>query len=230
MPQGYRNVDGTKLGFQKGYIPWNKGIHQWEDKEHPKGMLGKHHSVKTKQKMKGCISWNKGLKGEELLQYYKKGYPKGMLGKRHTKKAKNKMSLIGIGRKISEVTKEKIRNSNYHKNHKGKNSSRYGKPPPHGKGTYYKGIWMRSGWEVRIAQLADQAGIKWQYEPKRFYFKDCTYTPDFYWPKWNLWVEVKGWMGPESKKRISQFQELYPQENLLVIDKFLYKKYCAGIK
>lgn len=36
--------------INKGRTPWNKGINQWEGKEHPRGMLGKK-------------PWNKGLKG-----------------------------------------------------------------------------------------------------------------------------------------------------------------------
>lgn len=31
-----------------GSTPWNSGIHQWENKEHPKGMLGKTHSDDAK--------------------------------------------------------------------------------------------------------------------------------------------------------------------------------------
>ena len=27
------------MGFKKGHIAWNKGIHMWETKEHPRGML-----------------------------------------------------------------------------------------------------------------------------------------------------------------------------------------------
>jgi len=49
------------MAFAKGYIPWNKGIKQWEGKTHPR--KGKEPWNKGK---KGLIShkpWNKGLKG-----------------------------------------------------------------------------------------------------------------------------------------------------------------------
>lgn len=39
----------------------------------------------------------------------------------------------------------------------------------------------------------DRAGIAWQYEPKRFKLSWCTYTPDFYLPEFDIWVEVKGY-------------------------------------
>ena len=50
---------------------------------HPKGMLGKHHTEKTKKRLKECFSGEKN-------PFYKKnwkdygGHPKGMLGKHHT--------------------------------------------------------------------------------------------------------------------------------------------------
>ncbi len=129
----------------------------------------------------------------------------GMVDRHHSTKAKQKISTANIG----------------------KNNGMYGKSSPHGKGTYYKNIYMRSSWEIRIAQLLDKAKIDWLYEPQRFELKERTYTPDFYLPKWDLWIEVKGWMSPKSRERIKQFQELYRKENLLIIDEFLYQKYCV---
>jgi hypothetical protein len=34
-----------------GNIPWSKGLHIWEDRPHPKGMLGKKQSLETKAKL-----------------------------------------------------------------------------------------------------------------------------------------------------------------------------------
>lgn len=49
---------GHKLGFEKGYTPWNKGR---------KGFKGHSHTPASKLKLsisgKGRISWNKGTKG-----------------------------------------------------------------------------------------------------------------------------------------------------------------------
>lgn len=38
---------------------WNKGIKQWENKEHPRGMLGKHHSQKIKEQISKSLSGEK---------------------------------------------------------------------------------------------------------------------------------------------------------------------------
>lgn len=52
---------------KKGKEPWNKGLHMWEGKEHPKGTLGKHFkksvpvSDKTRDKMRDATrkNWQK---------------------------------------------------------------------------------------------------------------------------------------------------------------------------
>ncbi len=166
--------------------------------------LGKQRSKKTRDKIS-----NK-LMGENNPNYGKKGYWAG----------KKRPEFTGKNHPLYGKKRPEMR---------GKNHFMYGKPAFHSKRVYCKGICMRSPWEARVAQLADQSGIEWQYEPKRFYFEDCSYLPDFYFPKWNLWVEVKGWMNDEAKKRIELFRQHYPKENLLIIDSFLYKKYCEVI-
>ena len=40
-----------------GQIPWNKGIHSWENRQHPKGMLGRKQSAETIAKI---VEANKG--------------------------------------------------------------------------------------------------------------------------------------------------------------------------
>lgn len=58
----------------------------------------------------------------------------------------------------------------------------------------YSGITMKSSWEGIFAELCDKYKIVWEYEPKSFIVdhKDrYSYTPDFYLPYYNLWIEVK---------------------------------------
>jgi hypothetical protein len=62
----------------------------------------------------------------------------------------------------------------------------------HSKGLRYKGVWMRSSWEVTTARWLDSMGVEWFYEPKRFELPDGKgYIPDFYIPAWNRYYEVK---------------------------------------
>ena len=114
--------------------------------------------------------------------------------------------------------------------HQGKNNPMYGKSTPHGKGAYYKDIWMRSTWEIKIAKWLDKHKIKWLYEPKRFILKDRTYCPDFYLPERNIYWEIKGWFYKRSQETIRQFRELYPEENLLVLTKPIYEAIVKEIR
>lgn len=68
--------------------------------------------------------------------------------------------------------------------------------------TRYAGCHFRSRLEARWAVFFDTMGIEWQYEPERFGLgqtmeeeQRCiqrSYLPDFYLPKSETWVEVKG--------------------------------------
>lgn len=61
----------------------------------------------------------------------------------------------------------------------------------------YKGVPMRSTYEVRFATLLDERGVKWNYEPLRVKYvhpKDghaASYSPDFELPGFAVFVEVK---------------------------------------
>lgn len=103
--------------------------------------------------------------------------------------------------------------------HKGRLSSNFGKPAHHGKGAYYKRIFMRSSYEIKFAFFLDCNNIKYKYEPERFYFKDCTYCPDFYIPEWNLYIEIKGWWRFQDKKRFNLFKKCYSTKNIKVLMK-----------
>jgi len=87
----------NKTSFKKENIPWNKGKkgaqigwskgkHIWENKKHPRGMLGKKHSKETIDKM---IKQRKGHKV--------------------SKETREKLSLIHTGRKMTEEQIEKIK-------------------------------------------------------------------------------------------------------------------------
>lgn len=93
----------------------------------------------------------------------------------------------------------------------GEKNPMWGITPSHGKWTAYKAsdgkeYKFRSKWEANVALYFDVIGEPWEYESKRFAFSDCTYTPDFYLPKRNQYIEVKGWMSERSKKQISAFR------------------------
>jgi hypothetical protein len=58
--------------------------------------------------------------------------------------------------------------------------------------TQYKGYQFRSRLEAKWAVFFDSAGIEWQYEKEGYQKNGAKYLPDFYFPHYKLWVEVKG--------------------------------------
>jgi len=179
---------------------------------------GKHLSSKTEFK-KGRLPWNTGKAGTysnpHTLEWNKKiglktkgnksrtGQKQSDLEKKHRKIAMSKMSQGNIKKR-----KEWARQLGY------KNK---GRPIKHKKKIFYLGITFKSTWEVLVAKFFEQNDIEWQYEPKRFWFNEFTYLPDFYLPKIDLWIEVKGWMDERSKLQIEKFKEL--GKNIIVWEK-----------
>jgi len=106
----------------------------------------------------------------------------------------------------------------HYKFYKGKNHPNFGKIPPKYKKIKYKGIKMRSSWEVAYAKWLDKKNIKWQYEPKTFELsKENTYTPDFYLPETDTYVEIKGRWYNDAKKKFKLFQKKYYSINLILL-------------
>jgi hypothetical protein len=101
----------------------------------------------------------------------------------------------------------------------GKNNHRFGKIAVHGKGAYYKNIWMRSSYEIEFALWLDKQEFDWQYESKTFDLGNTTYTPDFYLPEFNLWIEVKGFWRDDAKAKFELFKQIYCGERIKVLDK-----------
>ncbi len=99
----------------------------------------------------------------------------------------------------------------------GRNNGMFGRPSPHGIWGEYKGILMRSSWEILFAQFLDLSGIKYQYEPKIFDLGNTTYTPDFYIPEFDLYIEIKGYWRDDAKKKFNLFKKNYQDKNIKIL-------------
>lgn len=106
-----------------------------------------------------------------------------------------------------------------------------GKPCRHSKHpVYYKGIRMRSAYEVRVASALDALGVKWKYEWKRFSFRGFTYCPDFYLPADRAFWEVKGWYGPNSRRAVETFRREHPEIPLVLINRECIEALEAAVR
>lgn len=76
-------------------------------------------------------------------------------------------------------------------------------------------IKLRSGYEVMYALYLNKKNIQWEYEPKCFILKNgMRYTPDFYFPQQNKWIEIKGQL---KKSHIIKMKEFRNQGNKLTL-------------
>ncbi len=114
----------------------------------------------------------------------------------------------------------------------GKNNPHYGKP-----NEYYRGHgrkkrkdlnnqFFRSNWEANFARILNHLKIKWEYEPTRFKFENCTYCPDFkiYDKKIGIYyIEIVGFFDDCHKKKLSLMNKFYPTEQLQVINNVICK-------
>ena len=68
-------------------------------------------------------------------------------------------------------------------------------------------VTLRSTFELRVATYLNEQGWDWQYEPETFYIEslDKTYTPDFYIPQLDAWLEVKGFWQNQSEAKWNEF-------------------------
>lgn len=85
---------------------------------------------------------------------------------------------------------------------------------------------FRSTWEANFARVLNLLKIVWEYESKECRFNlDIlgTLILDFYLPELNLYIEVKGQLMDDCKRKWEKFLELYPNKKVLVLDGKAYK-------
>ena len=84
-------------------------------------------------------------------------------------------------------------------------------------------IYFYSRWEANMARLYTHLGIKWKFTPKTFDIGGQMYTPDFYLPATDEYVEVKNFLGAYSKSRDEKFRKKFPHIKLHLLLKDEYK-------
>lgn len=81
---------------------------------------------------------------------------------------------------------------------------------------------FRSSWEANFAKWLDLSNVDWLYEFETFNLGSTTYTPDFYLPEFDTFIEIKGWWLEKSKKKF-KFVQKYFNENLVCFDEKVLK-------
>jgi len=84
---------------------------------------------------------------------------------------------------------------------------------------YYKSFQFRSSWEANFAKWCSLSEIKWKYESKTFNLGNTTYTPDFYLPEFDCYIEIKGFWRNDAYKKFKECQRKYKNINLKAFQK-----------
>lgn len=193
-------IKPERIDRRRGRPAWNSGLRReglWETVACQ--ICGQESLQPTKKHRKFC---SRKCSAIHISEMYKDGRLKG-----------EKNPMFGNGNKIREAIKRGA-----YTNRKLPNHTR-------AKGGYYKGIWMRSSWEIEYAKLLDRGEIEWIHESKRFYFPDGTYyVPDFYIPSLNEYHEVKGHWYPGAIRKFRLMGEVYPEVKIKIVDREIWKE------
>lgn len=187
----YQETDEYKENVHKQQVELLK---YYAKNEHPRGMLGKHHSEDSKKRMSNA---HKELAAS--MSYEEKH---AIAMKAIETKLKNNIPYNTTSNAYSR-TKGGIRKD---------------------LGQYFRSSWEANvarilnykniEWEYESKRFYfndKSEGV-------------LSYQPDFYLPQFNKWIEVKGWMDNKSKIRLKRFSIEYPDENknLILIDEHFY--------
>ena len=78
-------------------------------------------------------------------------------------------------------------------------------------------ICFYSRWEANFARILNLLDIKWNFQSRTFDLGIQKYTPDFYLPEHDLFIEIKNFLSPYSYERDKRFRELNPTIALQLI-------------
>jgi hypothetical protein len=78
-------------------------------------------------------------------------------------------------------------------------------------------VWMVNSWEVLYAHYLDSRDLEWEYEKRSFDLLGEKYTPDFFVPSLDEYVDVKGYFRPADKRKIQLFRQRYPDIKLKLV-------------
>ena len=88
-----------------------------------------------------------------------------------------------------------------------------------------------SSWELNFVKILEYLGVRWQRELETFKLSNGkNYTPDFYLPEFNMFIEIKGYWFPDkdgfsvSKEKTELFSKEYPEYAYYIIDTPKYRE------
>ena len=145
--------------------------------------------------------------GGKVPLAWNKGLPGTFTGKKHTEESKRKIS-------------EKLSINN-----KG------------GRAKWYEvaGQKVQGTWERNVALKFEELGIEWKKlktnrDVLEYVMDDKVrcYTPDFFLPAYNVFLEVKGHWWGRDREKMDIVLKTYPDKNIVIVEKEQYEKFLGG--
>jgi len=230
---------------KKGKPSWNKGIHMWKNKPHPRGTLGKPSKFKGKRieeiigeerakeiREKNRIDTSKKWEDPNYRLAMSLAHKDKMCGKdnpfyghKHTQETREKISsiLINLPPEKKRERSEKLSKSQtayFNKNTEAERrffeaGKKARKPYIYTK----KGEWVRSKGECQIANWLFEHNIEYRYESERVKNDETSMIPDFYLPQEKTYIEFWGMRDLKYVQRMNKKQTIYQEKgiNLLSI-------------
>ncbi|MAG79043.1 hypothetical protein CMI40_01560 [Candidatus Pacearchaeota archaeon] len=208
----------------KGNIAWNKGL----TKSDPRVLRNiQRASIARKKSWKEgkWKPWNLGKSWSEEVKFKISSKRKG----KTYEEIMGKEKALQFKKRLAELGRLKTGKHNPMYGKKGDKNPHFGKPAEHGKHSFRidLGHHCRSKWEANYIRFLLWMGKKYKYESKTFIIKlpngvKSTYTPDFL-INMEEWHEIKGWKDRSKIRKWELFQQQYPKEKFILIDKDKYK-------
>lgn len=172
-----------------------KGINPFENREHPRGMLGKKGALAgTTYDEKYGAERSKEIK-KKIADSNKNHNTWELLDEHQTKEAKRKLRQA-INKRYEEGWEPKAGRCK---------KIKYNSPIA---GTVY----LDGKWEYDVAQWLDSQGLDWIRNKKKFKYMNpngdqSNYTPDFWVDEWKAYIEVKGYETEKDRCKWRDFPE-----------------------
>lgn len=88
-------------------------------------------------------------------------------------------------------------------------------------------LYFFSRWEANFARILNLREVPWVFQPRVFQLETQKYTPDFYLPASDEYIEIKNFLSDYSKRRDEEFRRCFPHIKLSLILKADYLKLQA---
>src|SRR5659263_489952 len=159
-------------------------------------VLGKTHKTIRNKAYALEITWRVKYTEEEK-QYVRDNYKSYNLREVADYLGKDKTNICRLAKELGlDRTKRKAENPKTYCDENGVSHEVGWIRKKSGRRADLNNTFFRSSWEANMARYYNYIGVKWQFEPKMFIFNtirrgSVSYTPDFYLPEEDRWVEVK---------------------------------------